>query len=519
MPIFYVFINIFAETSDTWIHIKNYLLFDYVKNSLIIVLSVAAITIFIGVTLAWIISMYSFPGVNVFKWLVILPMAIPVYVNGYIYAGLNETSGLLFNFFDFFYNSGHYIYDLYDVKNIYGAIFILSISLYPYVYLLCLPALATHSKSIFEVGDSMGLSEYEKLKKIGLPIIRPAVIAGVSFVIMETLAEYATVKYFGVATFATGIFRSWYVLGDENSSFYLSSILLILVFLIIYFEQYTRGARKFYNPVTKISPMEKDKIDKKYSYALSSFCTLIILLGFIIPVMQLLYWASYSLDEVDINFIFNLVSSSISVALVASLVIIIFTINVAYLTRSKKSLFNVSMSKILSVGYAIPGVVLAVAVIGPISFLENTLPTIFNLEPESIFSGTFILLITAYLIRFSTISLKTFDSGLNKISKSYDLVSLGFGLTRLQTLFKVHLPILLPSIYTAGILVLVDILKELPVTLILRPFNFNTLPTYLYELAESENLPYMGVPGLFLILICLIPVIILSKGLIKYDKK
>ena len=235
--------------------------------------------------------------------------------------------------------------------------------------------------------------------------------------------------------------------------------------------------------------------------------------------MQLLYWAAYSLNEVDINFIFNLISSSISVALVASLLIIIFTINVAYLTRSKKSLFNVSMSKVLSVGYAIPGVVLAVAVIGPISFLENTLPTIFNLEPRSIFTGTFILLITAYLIRFSTISLKTFDSGLNKISKSYDLVSLGFGLTRLQTLFKVHLPILLPSIYTAGILVLVDILKELPVTLILRPFNFNTLPTYLYELSESENLLYMGVPGLFLILICLIPVIILTKGLIKYDKK
>ena len=241
VPVVFIFLNIFSESSEVWLHIQTYLLQDYVVNSLIIVILVAAFTVIIGTSLAWIVSMYEFPGVNVFKWLLILPMAIPTYVNGYIYSGLNETSGLLFNVMDYYFGLGPYVYNLYDIQNIYGVIFIMTISLYPYVYLLCLPAFANHSYSVFEVGKSVGLNTYQRLTKIALPIVRPAVVAGVSFVIMETLAEYATMEYFGVPTFATGIFRAWFVLGDEVSSFRLSSILLTLVFLLIYFEEMSRG--------------------------------------------------------------------------------------------------------------------------------------------------------------------------------------------------------------------------------------------------------------------------------------
>ena len=513
VPIVFIFINIFSDSSEVWVHIQTYLLQDYVLNSLIIVAFVAAFTVVIGTSLAWIVSMYEFPGVNVFKWLLILPMAIPTYVNGYIYSGLNETSGILFNVMEYYFGLGPYVYNLYDLQNIYGVIFIMTISLYPYVYLLCLPAFANHSYSVFEVGKTLGFNKYQRLTKIGLPIVRPAVIAGVSFVIMETLAEYATMEYFGVPTFATGIFRAWFVLGDEISSFRLSSILLTLVFFLIYFEEMSRGKRKFDNPTNKI--YERKKEVPKNKTQLVILCSLIVFFGSVLQFFQIFYWISYSLDRVNILFIFELITSSASIALIGAIVIVLFTLNIAFISRVTKNIITSFSIKIFSLGYAIPGVVLAVGIITPTSFMEKTISSVLDYPPENLLSGTFFLLLIAYLVRFSTISIKTIDSGFNKISSSYDLLASSFGYSKFQALIKVHLPILLPTITSATILLFVDIVKELPMTLILRPFNFNTLPVHLYELAEAENLSSIGVPGLILIIICLIPVIILSKGIIK----
>jgi len=513
VPVVFIFLNIFSDSSEVWTHIQTYLLKDYVVNSLIIVIFVAAFTVIIGTSLAWIVSMYEFPGVNIFKWLLILPMAIPTYVNGYIYSGLNETSGILFNVMEYYFGLGPDVYNLYDLQNIYGVIFIMTISLYPYVYLLCLPAFANHSYSVFEVGKSLGLNKYQRLTRIGLPIVRPAVVAGVSFVIMETLAEYATMEYFGVPTFATGIFRAWFVLGDEVSSFRLSSILLTLVFFLIYFEEMFRGKRKFDNPTNKI--YERKKEVPKNKTRLVILCSLIVFFGSILQFLQIFYWISYSLDRVNILFIFELITSSASIALIGALVIVLFTLNVAFISRVTKNIFTTLSIKIFSLGYAIPGVVMAVGIITPTSYMEKAISGVLDYPPENLLSGTFFLLLIAYLVRFSTISIKTIDSGFNKISSSYDLLASSFGYSKLQALIKVHLPILLPTISSATILLFVDIVKELPMTLILRPFNFNTLPVHLYELAEAENLSSIGIPGLILIIICLIPVIILSKGIIK----
>ena len=513
VPIVFIFLNIFSDSSEVWVHIQTYLLQDYVLNSLIIVVFVAAFTVVIGTSLAWIVSMYEFPGVNMFKWLLILPMAIPTYVNGYIYSGLNETSGILFNVMEYYFGLGPFVYNLYDLQNIYGVIFIMTISLYPYVYLLCLPAFANHSYSVFEVGKSLGLSKYHRLTKIGLPIVRPAVIAGVSFVIMETLAEYATMEYFGVPTFATGIFRAWFVLGDEVSSFKLSSILLTLVFFLLFFEEISRGKRKFDNPTNKI--YERKKEVPKNKAQLVILCSLIVFFGSILQFFQIFYWISYSLDRVNILFIFELITSSASIALIGAIVIVLFTLNIAFISRVTKNIITSLSIKIFSLGYAIPGVVLAVGIITPTSYMEKAILSVVDYPPENLLSGTFFLLLIAYLVRFSTISIKTIDSGFNKISSSYDLLASSFGYSKLQALIKVHLPILLPTISSATILLFVDIVKELPMTLILRPFNFNTLPVHLYELAEAENLSSIGLPGLILIIICLIPVIILSKGIIK----
>ena len=511
LPILFIFFNLFTPETDVWIHIKTYLLEEYVINSLIIVFFVALFTIIIGTSLAWLVSMYNFPGVDIFKWMLIIPMAIPTYINAFIYSGLNETSGIFFNFFEYYFDLGPYIYNLYNIQNIYGVIFVMSISLYPYVYLLCLPAFANQSYSVFEVGKSLGLDKFQRLTKIGIPIVRPAVIAGVSFVIMETLAEYATMEYFGVPTFATGIFRAWFVLGDDTSSLRLSSLLLTLVFFLIYFEEMSRGRKNFDNPTNKIYERKKDTPNNKY--LLVFICSLVLFFGFILPLFQILYWISYSFNEIDVSFLAELIMSSFTIALISAIIIIIFTINITFITRMTKNIFIKLSTKIFSLGYSIPGVVLAVGVITPITYMENSFSELLNYPPETILTGTFVLLVVAYLVRFSTISIKTMESGFNKISKNYDLLSSSFGYSKIQTLFKIHLPILLPTIYSALILLFVDIVKELPMTLILRPFNFNTLPVYLYELAEAENLSSIGLPGLILIIICLIPVIILSRGI------
>ncbi len=511
LPILFIFFNLFTPSTDVWTHIKTYLLQEYVINSLIIVFFVALFTIIMGTSLAWLVSMYDFPGVNIFKWMLILPMAIPTYINAFIYSGLNETSGIFFNFFEYYFDLGPYVYNLYNVQNIYGVIFVMSISLYPYVYLLCLPAFSNQSYSVFEVGKSLGLDKFQRLTKIGIPIVRPAVVAGVSFVIMETLAEYATMEYFGVPTFATGIFRAWFVLGDDVSSLRLSSLLLTLVFFLIYFEELSRGKKNFNNPTNKVYERKKDIPNNKY--LLVMFCSLILFFGVILPLLQIFYWISYSFKEIDIYFLGKLIISSFSIALVSAIIIIIFTINITFITRMTKNIFIKLATKIFSLGYSIPGVVLAVGVITPITYMENSFSRLFNYAPQTILTGTFVLLVIAYLVRFSTISIKTIESGLNKISQNYDLLSSSFGYSKVQTLLKIHLPILLPTIYSALILLFVDIVKELPMTLILRPFNFTTLPVYLYELAEAENLSSIGLPGLILIIICLIPVIILSRGI------
>ena len=511
LPILFIFLNLFTPATDVWIHIKTYLLEEYVINSLIIVFFVALFTIIIGTSLAWLVSMYDFPGVNIFKWMLIVPMSIPTYINAFIYSGLNETSGIFFNFFEYYFSLGPDIYNLYNVQNIYGVIFVMSISLYPYVYLLCLTAFANQSYSVFEVGKSLGLNKFQRLAKIGIPIVRPAVIAGVSFVIMETLAEYATMEYFGVPTFATGIFRAWFVLGDDISSLRLSSLLLTLVFFLIYFEELSRGRKNFNNPTNKIYERKKDIPNNKY--LLTFVCSLVLFFGFILPLLQIFYWISYSFQEINVSFLIKLIISSFSIALVSAVVIIILTINITFIARMTNNFFIKLSTKIFSLGYSIPGVVLAVGVITPITYMENSFSELFNYPPETILTGTFTLLVIAYLVRFSTISIKTIDSGFNKISKNYDLLSLSFGYSKIQTLVKIHLPILLPTIYSALILLFVDIVKELPMTLILRPFNFTTLPVYLYELAEAENLSSIGLPGLILIIICIIPVIILSRGI------
>ena len=513
IPIITVFSYLMTPSTEIWSHLFNTLLLEYLNNTLIILLCVGFAATAIGLISAWVVTMYDFPGKRVFKWLLVLPIALPTYIAAYIYAGLIEPTGLFFDFFEYFFNSGALIYKSIDVRNIGGVIFILSICLYPYIYLLCYSSFSEQSSCALEVGKSLGLNKKELFKKVSLPLARPGIIAGLSLVLMETLAEFATMEYYGVSTFTTGIYRTWFFLEDEASALHLASILLTFVFIVIILENYTRGKSKYFHTSQKIKYIKAEKITGAKSTYAFMWCLTICMLGIIIPVLQILFWLidtySYMLNFYFTRIIFN----TIFLAGLGALLIVAISMYSSYIKRSTNNIVTRLSIKIYSLGYSIPGVVIAMGIILLLTMIDNIQTLLFD-EPIYFLSGSLIGLLIAYLVRFSTISYNATESGLLKIKKNIDLTVKSFGYSTFMTLKNIHLPMMKFSIMTAFILVFVDIVKELPATLILRPFNFDTLAIHIYELAEAEQLSNIATPALMLIIISMIPVIILINNTI-----
>lgn len=518
IPIMTVMSFIFQPSTELWGHLSENLLIDYLLNTGIIVISVALLTIVIGVSCAWLVTNFTFPGVNIFKWLLVMPIAIPTYVSAYIYAGLFEPSGMIFDSVENYLGLGKELYDLIELRNIYGVIFILSICLYPYVYLLSYSSFKEQSYCALEVGKSLGLSDKELFSRVSIPLARPGIIAGVSLVVMESLAEFGTMDYYGVRTFTTGIYRTWFAFGDETSALHLASILLTFVFIIIIIEKFSRGKSQYVNTSQKSKKIKTRDLNGIYGIYACLWCLLFTLLGFILPVIQLLFWLSETYSYIFEDYYIQVIKNTVSIATIASIIIVLISIYSSYINRATDNLYIKSSLKIFTLGYSIPGVVIAVGIIIPLTMVDNFQARIFG-SPLYYLSGSFFALVLCYLVRFSTISYNATESGLGKIKKNIDLTVQSFGLSNFSILKKVHMPIMKTTLITSFILVFVDIVKELPATLILRPFNFDTLAINIYELASSEQLSYIASPSLILILISLIPVILLIRKNINFGDK
>ena len=518
IPIMTVMSFIFQPSTELWGHLSDNLLIDYLLNTGMIVISVALLTIIIGVSCAWLVTNFTFPGVNVFKWLLVMPIAIPTYVSAYIYAGLFEPSGMIFDSVENYLGLGKELYDLIELRNVYGVIFILSVCLYPYVYLLSYSSFKEQSYCAIEVGKSLGLSDKELFSRVSIPLARPGIIAGVSLVVMETLAEFGTMDYYGVRTFTTGIYRTWFAFGDETSALHLASILLTFVFIIIIIEKFSRGKSQYVNTSQKSKKIKARDLNGIYGVYACLWCLLFTLLGFILPVIQLLFWLSETYSYIFEDYYIQVIKNTVSIATIASIIIVLISIYSSYINRSTDNLYIKSSLKIFTLGYSIPGVVIAVGIIIPLTMVDNFQARIFG-SPLYYLSGSFFALVLCYLVRFSTISYNATESGLGKIKKNIDLTVRSFGLSDFAILKKVHMPIMKTTLITSFILVFVDIVKELPATLILRPFNFDTLAINIYELASSEQLSYIASPSLILIIISLIPVILLIRKNINFDHK
>lgn len=517
LPVWVVVFSLTDPDWDTWAHLANTVLVDYVLNSLGLMVLVSIGVFLIGVGMAWLTSMTEFPGRRYFEWLLLLPLAMPAYIIAYTYTGLLSFEGPVQAKLRTLMDWGYGDYWFPEIRNLPGAATMLVLVLYPYTYLLARAAFLEQSICVLEVSRSLGASPWASFRRIALPLARPAIITGVSLALMETLADYGTVQYFGVDTFTTGLFRTWFGLGSSQAAAQLAALLLMFVFTLVMLERWSRKQARYHHTSTKYSTLPRFPLHGKAAAGAFIACALPLLLGFIIPSLQLGWWAYSTADEnLDSSF-WLLAFNSVSVAIVAAFFALLLALVLAYSKRLnplKSIRFSVQLA---SMGYAIPGAVIAIGVMLPFSWLDHRVSAIseswFGEPTGLIFSGTLIALLFAYTVRFLSVSVQAVDAGLGKIKPSMDNAGRSLGLGPVGVLSTIHMPLMRGTLLTALLLVFVDVLKELPATLILRPFNFNTLSVRAFEMASDERLADAGAPALMIVLAGLIPVILLSRSI------
>ena len=502
------------NSEQIWHHLAKTVLNDYVSGSLKLMLGVTVLTLFLGVGSAWLVTQYRFTGSRFFNWALLLPLAMPTYITAYSYTGLLDVAGpiqtsirnnLGLSFGDYWFP---------EIRSISGAIFVMSFVLYPYIYLLARSAFLDQSQHLKDAAQLLGYSRRQVFFKISLPIARPAIIAGLSLALMETLADYGAVSYFGVSTFTTGIFRTWYGLDSIQGAAQLSLVLVMFIVVLITLEKYSRQRSSYHDKNLGQTSITKNLNGYKNGFAFV-LAGLPLLLGFIIPSGQLLIWAINKHQQLFESSFWVLLSNTITLAGITAVVALMLALIAAYSHRIISNRFTLTTNTIIKLGYAIPGTVIAVGTLIPLARLDNQIDawfrTHFDISTGLLISGTICALVIAYLVRFLAVALNTVDSGLSNIPSNLDQVARSLGKSPLKVMRNIHIPLLRTSLLTALLLVFVDVMKELPATLIMRPFNFNTLAVRAYELASDERLADASLASIAIVITGLIPVIIITR--------
>ena len=501
IPILTVFSSFFNSTSAYMELLKATFLKDYIVNSSIILIGVLILTFFFGVVSAYFVSFYNFWGVNFFKWALILSFAVPAYIYAYSLTAFFENYGSLFSILTKMLGEGNYNKFIPKFDGMFGAIISMSFSLFGYVYVLTRASFYHQSNNLIEVSKNLGLSAGESFFKIILPSARPAIVAGLSLVAMECLSDFGTVSFFNVSTLTTGIYNSWLAYDDLNTANQLSFILLIIILSLFLIENYSRGGAKYHqNSNGGFRKIPKIELKGKKSLYPIIFCTIIFFLSFIFPLSQMIYWTiKFPKYFQDTNIVALNLNTLLLVCL-ASIILISLAFLINFGNRISKSKFLDNLSIFSISGYAIPGVILAVAFISFFSWISDTLTNNFGfVSIKNIFIGSIFGLIAAYFIRFYSLAFNGIKSSYLKINQSIDDSSYLLGYSKFRTFRKIHFPNLKNSIYLISILIAIEIIKELPITLILRPFNFETFATKAYAYASQDLLEAAALPALFLI--------------------
>ncbi|MBJ7538905.1 ABC transporter permease [Marinomonas transparens] len=516
LPIFVVLVNLFIGDGEVWLHLYRTVLVDYVTNSLLLMLGVGVGVLCIGVPCAWLTSMCQFPGRKFLSWALLLPMAVPAYIIAYTYTGILDFAGPVQSFIRDLTGLSYGEYWFFEVRSLGGAIVMLTLVLYPYVYLMSRAAFLEQSENTLEVSRTLGYSSRAAFFKLALPLARPAIITGLTLALMETLADYGTVQYFSVSTFTTGILRTFYGFGDIAAASQLAGMLLLFVAVLILLERYSRHRIRYHGSGMKKASHRRIELKRGAALLVSVFCLLPILFGFMIPAAVLAYWAMFKAELPGASFL-QLAWNSFYLAALAALIAVALALVLSYAVRLNKSR-SVSISvSIAGLGYALPGTIIAIGTIVPLAWLDHRIIELVKEYTEGrvglLFSGTLVALLFAYTVRFMAVSLGAVQNGLGKIKPSMDMAGRSLGLSPYKVLTRIHIPLLKSSVLTAILIVFVDVLKELPATLVLRPFNFNTLAVRAFELASDERLIDAAPASLMIVLVGLAPVILLSRSI------
>ena len=516
-PILTVFSSFFETTGNYSLILKNTFLYDYIYNSLLLLIGVLFLTFMIGVGCAYLVSFYNFPGVNFFKWSLILSFAVPAYIYAYSLTAFFENYGTAFSILKNLFGEGNYNSHIPKFDGMMGAIISISFSLFGYVYVLTRASFHYQSQNLIELGKNLGFSKEKSFFKIILPSARPAIVAGLSLVAMETLSDFGSVSFFGISTFTTGIYNAWISFDDLTLANRLSFYLLIFILGLFILENFSRKKAQ-YHTSSKGGFKSKSVINLSgyKSFLAFSFCMLVFSISFLFPVLQMLYWTIiFPKHLADLDLI-NLFSNTIILVILSSCLLIALAFISNYGNRVSKSKFLEVLTTFSISGYAIPGIILAVAFITFISWFDSIILGQFELSSiKPIFIGSIFGLVLVYFIRFYSLASNGIKSGYLKINYSIDEGAYLLGYSKFKTFKNIHVPYLKNSILLIGILLAIEIIKELPITLIMRPFNFETFATKAYIYASQDLLEAAAAPSLFLIVIASFFILITSKYILK----
>jgi len=502
-------------SGDTWAHLAATVLPDYITTTLWLCAGVGLGVSLLGVGSAWLVTRHEFAGRATFEWALVLPLAMPAYVMAYTYTDLLQYVGPVQSALREAFGWRRADYFFPEVRSTGGAVLMFSLVLYPYVYLMARTAFIDRGGAMIEVARSLGLSPWAAFVRVSLPLARPAIAGGVALALMETLADFGTVSYFAVQTFTTGIYRAWFSLGDRVAAAQLAAVLLGFVVLILMLERVSRGRRRFADASLRRGATHRAPLRGGWGALAVLGCAAPLVGGFVLPAGLLLHMA---LREGDAQFgerFVRLAGNSVLLAGLTALLAVVLALLIGYAARTHRGLAMRWAHRVAGLGYALPGSVIAVGVLIPVTRLDHALGALVQQlsgwQPGLLLTGSIAALVYACLVRYLTAAMQAVDSGLARITPSMDQAARSLGHSPAQTLWRVHLPLLRGSALTAGLLVFIDVMKELPATLVMRPFNFDTLATQAYTLAADERLAEASTAALAIVAVGLLPMVLICR--------
>ena len=515
LPVLAVVATLFDETSASLAGLGQSVMAELIGNSVILAVGTLSGVLVLGVSSAWLVTMCRFPGRDIFHWALILPMAVPAYVVAYAYTDFLHHPGPVQSLLREVTGWGPQEYWFPNIRSEGGAVFVFSFVLYPYVYLLARASFLEQSVCALEASRTLGQSAWGAFWKTALPLARPAIAGGAALALMETLADFGTVAHFGVRTFTTAIYQSWFSLGDRVLAGQLSATLLGMVTLLILVERVSRSGKGYAQPTNRVQRLPDYELTGWRAAGGFLICAVPVTLGFLLPIGILIYLNHVGGHEFFGSRYVSLTLNTFTLAGIAAVIAVTLALVMAYAVRLSGSPLARFANRLAGMGYAVPGSVIAVGVLIPLANMDNALDAwmraTFGISTGLILTGSIAGLVFAYLVRFMAVAINTVEASLAKVTPNMDAAARSLGHSKFATLLEVHAPIMRGSLLTAGLIVFVDVVKELPATLIMRPFNFDTLAIQAYRLASDERLAEASTASLMIVATGLIPVILLSR--------